>query len=69
MVGHKTQGGNSVGLCIVGEAQLYTIYKTDCQQFNAISAGLEGFSGGKNCVYSERTFTARGQSRPPELSR
>ena len=47
MVGHKTQGGNGVGLCIVGEAQLYTVYKTDCQQFNAISAGLEGFSGEK----------------------
>ena len=47
MVGHKKQGGNGVGLCIVGEAQPYTIYKTDFQQFNAISAGLEGFSGEK----------------------
>ena len=47
MVGHQTQGGKGEGLCIVGEAQLYTVYKTDCQQFNAISAGLEGFSGEK----------------------
>ena len=44
MVGHKTQGGNAVGLCIVGEAQLYTVDKTDRQQINAISAGLKGFS-------------------------
>ena len=29
------------------EAQLYTVYKTDRQQINAISAGLEGFSGEK----------------------
>ena len=44
MVEHKTQGSSGVGLCIVGKAQLYTVYKTDRQQFNAISAGLKGFS-------------------------
>ena len=46
MVGHKTQGGNGVGLCIVGSPTIHYL-QTDCQQFNAISAGLEGFSGEK----------------------
>ena len=47
MVGHKTQGGNGVGLCIVGEAQLYTIYKLIVNNLTKLVLGWRVFRGKK----------------------